>query len=140
MNEGAEIGTSEGGAAAERPFRVLVVDDDKEAAHSIVTALEHLGHAAFSCAHAQEALERVTTESFDLLLVDYRMPDLTGLDLITVLRQDGCKIPAIVMTGHYATEDRVPCEQLGICAILRKPITLPILARALEEPLLTARH
>jgi hypothetical protein len=42
------------------------------------------------------------------------------------------------MTGHFATEDRVPVEQLGIHTILRKPITLPQLAHALEEPLLAA--
>jgi CheY-like chemotaxis protein len=42
-----------------------------------------------------------------------------------------------MMTGHFATEDRVPMEQLGIHAILRKPITLPQLAQALEELLAT---
>lgn len=121
-----------------RPFRILVVDDDKEASSAVVLALEHLGHDAISCGHAQEALALIPTHHFDLLLVDYRMPDMTGLDLIAMLRQDHCKIPAIMMTGHFATEDRVPVERLGIYGILRKPITLPMLARALEEPLMAA--
>ncbi len=67
------------------------------------------------------------------------MPDMTGLDLITILREEGRKVPAIMMTGHFATEDRVRVEQLGISTILRKPITLPMLSRALEESLLPAR-
>ncbi len=123
----------------ERPFRILVVDDDKEASLAIARALEHIGHVAVRAGHAQEALGVIAAQSFDVLLVDYRMPDMTGLDLITLLRQEGCKTPAIMMTGHFATEDRVPAEQLGICAILRKPLTIPLLERALEEPRVAAR-
>jgi CheY-like chemotaxis protein len=137
---GSGIGVGGDAATPERHFRILVVDDDQEVATSIVRALECLGHSATRCAHAQEALEFIGAQNFDLLLVDYRMPDMTGLDLITLLRAEGCKIPAIMMTGHFATEDRVPTEQLGIRAILRKPINLPILSRALEEPLLVTRE
>jgi CheY-like chemotaxis protein len=124
---------------AERVLRILVVDDDEEGAWAIVRALEHLGHHAVCCLHAQQAFDLLGREQFDLLLADYRMPDMTGLDLIALLRHDGNKIPAIMMTGHYATDDRVPMEQLAIHAILHKPLTLPTLARALEEPLVAAR-
>jgi CheY-like chemotaxis protein len=122
-----------------RPFHILVVDDDKDVAISIVRALEVLGHTAATCVHAQEAFDVLGTQSFDLLLVDYRMPEMTGLDLVTLLREEGHKIPAIMMTGHFATEDRVRVEQLGISAILRKPITLPVLSHALEEQLAVPR-
>lgn len=124
---------------AVRPFHILVVDDDKDVATSIVRALEVLGYAATTCGHAQEAFEVMSRQSFDLLLVDYRMPDMTGLDLVTLLREEGHKIPAIMMTGHFATEDRVRVEQLAISAILRKPITLPVLSQTLEEQLAATR-
>ena len=116
-----------------------MVDDDKDVATSIVRALEVLGYAATTCGHAQEAFDVLGTQSFDLLLVDYRMPELTGLDLVTLLREEGHKIPAIMMTGYFATEDRVRIEELGISAILRKPITLPVLSHALEEQLAVLR-
>jgi CheY-like chemotaxis protein len=116
------------------------VDDDKEVVSTIVRALEHLGHSATSCGHAQDALAVIAAQSFDLLLVDYRMPDMTGLDLITLLREEGCKTPVIMMTGHFATGDRVPLEQLGIHTILRKPMTLPVLARTLEDLALATRE
>ncbi|HEY9012788.1 MAG TPA: response regulator [Devosia sp.] len=122
-------------AGSGRSRRILVVDDDKDVAISIVRALEVLGHTTATCGHAQEAFEVLATQSFDLLLVDYRMPEMTGLDLVTLLREEGIKIPAIMMTGHFATEDRVRVEELGISAILHKPITLPVLAHALEEQL-----
>jgi CheY-like chemotaxis protein len=69
------------------------------------------------------------------MLIDYRLPEVTGLDLILMLRQDNCKVPIIMMTGYSATEDRVSSEKLGVFAILRKPITMPQLARATEESL-----
>jgi CheY-like chemotaxis protein len=140
MNDEGNGSGSSGADAIERHLRILVVDDDREVSTSIVRALECLGHFATRCGHAQEALETISTQSFDLLLIDYRMPEITGLDLITILRAEGCKTPAIMMTGHFATEDRVPVEQLGIHAILRKPISLPILSRALEEPLMATRE
>ncbi len=140
-DEGNSTGSAEGKAVvpAERPLRVLVVDDDKDVATAIVRALECLGHTASTSGHAQEAFDVIVAQNFDLLLVDYRMPEMTGLDLITLLREEGHKVPAIMMTGHFATEDRVRVEQLGISTILRKPITLPMLARALEKSLLAAR-
>ncbi len=101
------------GPLSDRPFRILVVDDDSEAAGVVVAALEHLGYTAVRCAHAQEALRVIPSEKFDLLLIDYRMPDMTGLDLVTALRQDQCKTPVIMMTGHAATENRVPTEGPG---------------------------
>ncbi len=140
MNGENGIGCEDKGAVPSgRAFRILVVDDDSEASLAIVRALEHVGHAVSCCSHAQDALGVIAVQDFDLLLVDYRMPDMTGLDLITILREDGCKIPAIMMTGHFATEDRVPAEQLGIRAILHKPMTLPQLAKAVDDALLPVR-
>jgi len=125
-------------ASHDHSRRILVVDDDAEAAAAIVSALQHLGHGAVSCANAQEALALIPTGNFDLLLVDYRMPEMTGLDLIAMLRQDDCQLPVIMMTGHFATDDRVPAEPMGITTILHKPITLPQLAQALDEPRVAA--
>ena len=124
----------------DRPLRILVVDDDADVGCAVVRALEQLGHRGVRCGHAQEAFDTLLTQAFDLLLVDYRMPDMTGLDLITLLRHEGCRIPAIMMTGHFATGDRLPGGHLGIHALLHKPLTLPVLARALEEPLMVMRE
>lgn len=69
------------------------------------------------------------------MLIDYRLPEMTGLDLILMLRQDNCKVPIVMMTGYSATEERMSSEKLGVFAILKKPIALPQLAKAVEEAL-----
>lgn len=113
--------------------RILIVEDDVEVSHILAEMLEHLGYRSVQCGHAQEALEQVRSQPFDLILIDYRMPDMTGVDLIWMLRQDNCHIPVIVMTGYSATEDRISSEKLQVCAVLRKPITLSLLERVVAE-------
>ena len=113
--------------------RILVVEDDVEVSRAVAHMLNYLGHGATECGHAEEAFRLAQAESFDLLLIDYRMPEVTGLDLIVMLRQEGCNVPVIMMTGYPATEERVSAQSLGVFAILKKPITPEQLAGALAE-------
>lgn len=115
--------------------QILIVDDNLEVSQVVVQMLEHLGYLSVSCGHAQEALVHLQSQKFDLMLIDYRMPEMTGLDLILLLRQEGCNVPIVMMTGYTATEDRILSEKIGDFTILKKPIALPELAEALEESL-----
>jgi CheY-like chemotaxis protein len=115
--------------------RILVVEDDIDVSRVVAQMLEHLGYRSVQCGHAQEALEHIRSQKFDLVLIDYRMPDMTGVDLILMLRQDNCHVPVIVMTGYSATEDRISSEKLQVCAVLRKPITVSQLATVVSESL-----
>jgi len=113
--------------------RILVVEDDGEVLRAVSHMLNYLGHAVTECGHAEEAFRLVQAEPFDLLLIDYRMPEMTGLDLIVMLRQEGCNVPVIMMTGYPATEERVTAQNLGVFAILKKPITPEQLSSAMAE-------
>jgi two-component system response regulator GlrR len=123
----------ENGLSPSDANRILVVDDDPEVARAIALVLHHLGYESVQCSHAQEALSHIQSQKFDLVLTDYRMPDMTGLDLVSKLRQDECSVPIIMMTGYSATAGRVAPEKLGVFAILKKPITAPQLARTVKE-------
>lgn len=116
-----------------RARRILVVEDDGEVSRAVAHMLNHLGHGVTECGQAEEAFGLVQAEHFDLLLIDYRMPEMTGLDLIVMLRQEGCNVPVIMMTGYPATEERVASQSLGVFAILKKPITPEQLAGAVAE-------
>jgi two-component system response regulator HydG len=113
--------------------QILVVEDDAEVLQAIAQMLNHLGNGVTECGRAEDAFGLVQAEQFDLLLIDYRMPEMTGLDLIVMLRQEGCNVPVIMMTGYPATEERVASQSLGVFAILKKPVTPEQLAGATAE-------
>lgn len=112
---------------------ILVVEDDAEVSQAVSQMLQHLGYTPVISRDAQEAYELVQTRSFALLLVDYRMPEMTGLDLIFMLRQEGCNVPVIMMSGYLATEERVSGQGLDVCAVLKKPVTAEQLESAIRN-------
>ena len=113
--------------------RILVVEDDVEVSRAIAHILSDLGHNPIICNHAEEAFSLIRSQQFDLLLIDYRMPEMTGLDLIVMLRQECCNVPVIMMTGYPATEERVSSQSLGVFAILKKPLSSEQLAGVVDE-------
>jgi two-component system response regulator HydG len=116
-------------------LRILIVEDDREVAQAISEIIIHLGHVPCACSHVEEALKFLETQKVDLMLVDYRMPDLTGLDLVFILKQEGRNIPVIMMTGYAETVERVSAGRRDEFIVLKKPITIQALAAAVEESL-----
>ena len=116
---------------------ILVVEDEAEVSKVVSQILINLGYKTIQCNHAQEALEFMQAKSkeIDLILVDYRMPDMTGLDLIAVLRQENCNVPVIMMTGYAATVDRILAERMDRFTILKKPIGPNQLGQAITASL-----
>ncbi len=115
--------------------RILVVEDDVEVSKVVAQILGDLGYQSIQCNQVQDALGIVQSGRVDLVLVDYRMPELTGLDLILMLRRDGCNIPVVMMSGYATTESRLSAEGLESFTILKKPLVRELLATALIEAL-----
>jgi DNA-binding response OmpR family regulator len=116
-------------------LRVLIVDDDYEVSQTLAEMIGHMGHSAFTCSHAEEALRFLEGHKIELMLVDYRMPELTGLDLISILKEEGRTIPVVMMTGYDETEARAFGERWNQLTILKKPIVALALLAAIEKAL-----
>jgi CheY-like chemotaxis protein len=112
---------------------VLVVDDDPETLQALADMIRALGHIPLLCGNAPDALDRLRTEKAEMMLVDYRMPELTGIDLITILREEGCPLPVVLMSGYHATEDRASTKALGIADVLKKPVLMEKLAGVIDH-------
>ena len=80
--------------------RLLVIDDSKEACEFLEDYLGHQGYTVLTARDGEEGLNRALNESPDLILVDMRMPALTGLEVIKALNEQGRDIPIIFLTGH----------------------------------------
>jgi DNA-binding NtrC family response regulator len=109
------------------------VEDDYEVSRALAQMIAHLGYSAYTCGHAEEALKFIAAHRVDLMLVDYRMPELTGLDLISILKEEGRMLPVVMMTGYDETEARAVAEKRDPLIVLKKPIELPVLAAAIEK-------
>lgn len=79
---------------------MLVVDDDPGIRHLLKDALSCAGYRASVCQAGEDALELMSRLSFSLLLTDYYLPGITGIELIRKLRERGDMIPAVLMTSH----------------------------------------
>ncbi len=113
--------------------RFLVVDDNREFARDLCELLALEGNQGTVAVDAEEALERLQSESFHALFTDLRLPGQSGVELIEELNRRGLSIPVVLMTA-YADEDVVARAQTaGAIDVLSKPIEI-------ERWLALARH
>jgi DNA-binding NtrC family response regulator len=101
--------------------RVLVIDDDASALYGLRTALESLGYEVMAAQTAAEGIRLGQTGQFDVVLTDWQMPDLDGLDLIKALHAARPGLPIILITGHHLTETVIEATRLGAYDYVPKP-------------------
>ena len=112
---------------------VLVVDDEHAIRSAVARYLTSLGHIVEVAASGREALERLTSRAFDLILLDLRMPDMAGDALYReLIARDAAHAGRIVfITGESATPDTQSFLQASGRPVIGKPFSLDDLRRAL---------
>jgi two-component system cell cycle sensor histidine kinase/response regulator CckA len=104
--------------------RVLVLDDDINMARTAVMILSHLGYTAQSETCPAKSIRYILNGEFDILLTDYQMPGLDGLQVAHLLRTMGSMIPVILHTGagrDFCSED---LALFGILGVIKKPLSM----------------
>lgn len=114
--------------------RILIVDDHADTLSVLSRLLKSEGHDVCVAGTAQSAMERISAQGFDLLLIDLGLPDLDGRDLLRGARAL-CAAPAIALTGFGMEADVDSCKSAGFSKHLVKPIAFNDLLAALEEVL-----
>ncbi|MEE9200360.1 MAG: sigma-54 dependent transcriptional regulator [Candidatus Brocadiales bacterium] len=117
--------------------KILVVDDDRGIRFFLEEALTKKGYKVDSVASAEEALSKVKQDAFNLILLDVRLPGMSGLDAIKKLHELDPSAPIIIMTAHGSRDMAIRAVQEGAYDFFTKPIKLNeflvILKRALEK-------
>lgn len=114
---------------------ILHVDDEPSIGLILQATLERAGHRAMGVGSVPEALQVLAREQIDLIVSDYRMPGLTGLEFLSLLQREEYDIPLIMLTGHASIEHAVASMKAGAIDYITKPIRPEHLLLAVDQAL-----
>ena len=104
--------------------RLLIVDDDPELLRFLIEELSGAGHHCSGCDNGQDALLRWRQEQFDLVVLDWTLPDFSGVELCRRLRSSGNTTPVLMLTARDEIDERVRALDAGVDDYLTKPFNL----------------
>ncbi len=121
---------------AAKPFRLLLVDDNRINQKVALMMLKKLGYDADIAKNGREALAAIASRRYDLVLMDCIMPEMDGFEATRLLRSSGglaAMLPVIAMTASAFAEDREACLAAGMNDYLSKPVRESELVQKLES-------
>jgi nitrogen regulation protein NR(I) len=115
---------------------ILIVDDDPQLRQSFEKLLTAEGHTVKTAASGEAAIAMVQVEAPDLVIMDVRMPGMSGLEAFKAMHEIEPKLPVIIMTAYGTTETAIEATKLGAFEYVLKPFEIPdilaLIAQALE--------
>jgi two-component system, NtrC family, response regulator HydG len=105
-------------------MKILVVDDDRRMAKTIYDILKIKGYEAIEANSGEEAVEKVKFDAPDCVLMDIKMPGLTGIETLKIIREIVPDLPIILMSAYATEEQKIEAKKHGAYTILNKPIDI----------------
>lgn len=99
-------------------MNILLVDDDAGSLYGMKFAIEMMGHTCDDCLSPVEAVERYLPARHDVVVLDYHMPGLTGLEALRQMRGKNPELPAIIISGGLVKEPDAALPYI----LLKKPL------------------
>lgn len=118
----------------------MLIDDDEGLIHFLGRFFQRKDYEVASCLSGAKAIEKIENESFDLILLDYKMPDLNGIDILIRIKKSQVKTPVIIMTAYGTTELAIEAMKRGAYDYLVKPFERKELSRVVSEALVVNRQ
>jgi len=118
---------------------ILVVDDERLVRWSLQQKLEQWGYHVSLAEDGATALGRVQLDNPDLITLDIKLPDMTGIEVLSELRNRNLQLPVIVITAFGVVDDAVRSLKLGAYDFIEKPINFEKLENAIRNALETRR-
>jgi DNA-binding NtrC family response regulator len=115
------------------PIRVLIVDDEEIFVQSLRRVLQARGMEVRGVYNGLSAVEAVSAEEFDVIILDMRMPGMDGLATLRAIRERDSLSPVILLTGHEDIERVRMALKNGIVEFLLKPCDIEYLVAAIEN-------
>jgi len=115
--------------------RILVVDDDENIRKVLTKILEDEGYTVESVGTAKEAIERTKRKFYNLALIDIRLPDMEGVELLTKIRDTTPKMRKIIITGYPTLRNAIEAVNKGADAYIVKPFDMDKALNVIKEQL-----
>jgi two-component system, NtrC family, response regulator AtoC len=115
--------------------RILIIDDETNLVRSLTFALEDEGHAVRGAGNAADGLAAVADFGPDLILLDLKLPDMSGLDVLESLKAKHCDAQVIMISAHGDTRAAVKAVKLGAADYITKPFDLDDLSMTIDATL-----
>jgi two-component system OmpR family response regulator len=112
--------------------RLLLIEDDEEAAHFVLKGLRESGYTVDHAADGRDGLFRATETDYDVIITDRMLPHLDGLAIVQILRQQGRTTPVLVLSALGTVDDRVKGLRAGGDDYLTKPFAFAELLARVE--------
>ena len=114
---------------------ILCVDDEPAIGLILEDTLARAGHTPIGASNVPEALRALQSGNVDLIISDYRMPGLTGLEFLELIRQEGIDVPLVMLTGYATIEHAVASIKAGAIDYITKPVRAEQLAHTVSQAL-----
>jgi two-component system, response regulator, stage 0 sporulation protein F len=118
--------------------KVLIADDDDDSRIMLSFILQEEGWDVYEACNGKEALEKVIEDKPDLLILDNRMPELTGVEVYQYLQAKGINIAVVLATAHGYLDELA--SSLGVTHFIKKPYEIPKLLKMVESAYATCRN
>ncbi|UCF85567.1 MAG: sigma-54-dependent Fis family transcriptional regulator [Desulfobacteraceae bacterium] len=113
--------------------KILIVDDENFICQGCHMVLSERGHSVDICPNGKEALETILDKAYDLLLLDMKLPDIDGMEILKTVRKTKPSVYVVVMTGYSTVKNAVEAMKLGAFDYLAKPFSDDELILAVEK-------
>lgn len=120
-------------------IRVLIIEDEKLIRWSLRQKFESLDFEVTEAASGREAQEELNSGVFDLIMLDYKLPDTTGLDILKKLRETDNDVVVIMMTAFSSVESAVEAIKLGAYDYVAKPFDMDDVLHTVDKALETTK-
>lgn len=115
--------------------RILIVDDDEDIRKVLTTILEDEGYIVESVGTARKAIVKTGKQFYNLALIDVRLPDMEGIELLTRMKDTTPKMRKIIITGYPTLQNAVEAVNRGADAYIIKPFDMKKTLRTIKEEL-----
>ncbi len=116
--------------------RLLITDDDRSMRQTLAEAMRRCGHEVATASDGDEAIELFDSGDVQLVIVDFHMPRVSGLEVIRHVRSRNSVMPCILISAELSEAVRQEAQRMHTCGIFDKPLRLAKLRQTVTQSLL----